>query len=449
MVSSEHTTSDHGGQSPKRPPFETDPEPWPEPVSGSKLLDDLRSLFTRYLVLPRGGAEAAALWTVFTHAHDAFSISPILGVTAPQKGSGKTTLLTVLGAVVRRPLSVSNISSAGVFRVTHRYGATLLIDEADTFLDVGEGSLRGVLNSGHQRHGAQTVRMRRRQGDYEPEVFSTWAPKAIAMIGDLPATLADRAVSIRMLRAKASEHVKHLRLDRLTELEPFRRRASTWAANNLETLKNHDPILPDGLVNRPADNWRPLLGIADIAGGDWPGLARGAAVQLTRELRSRDLSEQVILLSDLRSLFHSTGKTRLTSREIVDSLARRDDRPWSEWHYGKPMTQAQLARLLSPFEIRPKMLAAGQRGYELRVCEDIFERYLPPLELQQPQEDRRGEDSDHHGARKVPQPIAPRGPSGKSGVSENLADLALPSGGSNPMGPVHLHHDLATSGEAA
>ena len=77
------------------------PEPWPEPVNGETLLLELTEAIRRYLVMEAGSAEAAALWVVHAHALDAFSISPRLAITSPERGCGKTTLLDVLGALCR------------------------------------------------------------------------------------------------------------------------------------------------------------------------------------------------------------------------------------------------------------------------------------------------------------------------------------------------------------
>jgi hypothetical protein len=37
--------------------------------------------------------------------------------------------------------------------------------------------------------------------------------------------------------------------------------------------------MPEGIYNREADNWRPLLAIADVARGQWPKRARKALEQ--------------------------------------------------------------------------------------------------------------------------------------------------------------------------
>jgi hypothetical protein len=56
-------------------------------------------------------------------------------------------VLKLLGALVRRPLQTSNVTTAVVFRAIEAYQPTLLVDEADTFLR-DHDELRGVLNTG-------------------------------------------------------------------------------------------------------------------------------------------------------------------------------------------------------------------------------------------------------------------------------------------------------------
>ena len=168
--------------------------------------------FTRHVVLPVGGADAAALWTLHAHAHDTAAISPILAITSPTPECGKTTLLTLLGALVPKPLAASNITAAPLFRAVEKWRPTLLIDEADTFLRDSD-ELRGIINSGHNRGAAFVIRSV--GDDHEPRQFMTWAPKVIALIGKLPPTLASRAIHIEMRRLGPGETVEPVRADRL------------------------------------------------------------------------------------------------------------------------------------------------------------------------------------------------------------------------------------------
>lgn len=354
--------------------FLADVEPWPDPVDGADLLDELVDKARRHLYLPAGGPETVALWTVHTHAHDAAEVSPILAATSPTPECGKTTTLTLLQGTVRKALPASNITAAALFRAVEKYKPTLLIDEADTFLHDND-ELRGVLNSGHARAGAYVVRT---VGDtHEPEVFRTWAPKAIALIGKLPATLASRAVHIELKRLAPGETVEPLRLHQLDNLQPLQRQAARWAGDNLEKLRHHEPSIPPELYGRAADNWRPLLSIADLAGGQWPQRARQAAITL-----SATRSEQtagILLLEDLRSLFD--GRDRLATAEILEALNAMDDRPWPEWTRGREMTARGLGKLLQPFGIKPRTIRFPNgvaKGYELEQLGDAFSRYLPP-----------------------------------------------------------------------
>src|SRR5437016_3893485 len=43
-------------------------EPWADPVDGRLLLDSLRQLLTRFVILPQSAAEALGLWILHTYA---------------------------------------------------------------------------------------------------------------------------------------------------------------------------------------------------------------------------------------------------------------------------------------------------------------------------------------------------------------------------------------------
>lgn len=350
------------------------PEPWPEAVAGADLLDELYSTNRAFVVLDRSAAVAVALWTMHTHAHDAADISPVLGITSPTKRCGKSTLEQVLGGLVPRPLPSSNLTAAALFRAVEAFRPTLLVDEADTFLGLRD-ELRGVLNAGHLRALAVVVRT---VGDeHEVRTFSTWCPKAIALIGNLPDTLTDRSIGIRMRRRTSGERITRLRQDRLAgELEPLRRKAARWARDHMETLRRADPDTPAELSDRAADNWRPLLAIADVAGGIWPTEARQAAVALSGE--GGDQDPAVVLLADTWALFAERGEERLSSAAILQHLHSMTERPWPEWSRGRPMTARAVAKLLHRFGIEPDKWRDGAetvRGYRRGQLSDAWGRY--------------------------------------------------------------------------
>ena len=136
--------------------------------------------------------------------------------------------------------------------------------------------------------------------------------------------------------------------------------------------------MPDPLDGREADNWSPLLAIADAAGGGWPERARRAACELGGGVRDDD-DARVTLVGDLLDLFDARGD-RIASDDLVTALRRMDARPWPEWRDGKPISARGVAALLKPFGIEPRdlRLADGRRlkGYERVWFEDVWSRYL-------------------------------------------------------------------------
>ena len=186
-----------------------DPDPWPEEVDGDDLLDRIVGALRRHVVMPRHAAEATALWVVHCHSYRAWQNTPRLNVTAPEKGCGKSTLLDVIAELVPRAIKCENLSTAVMFRVMAGHHPTLLIDEADSFLRDND-ELRGALNAGH----AKTARHLRCEGDdHKVKGFETFGPVAIAGIGNLVGTLADRSIRIVLQRRKPDEQIQGFRSD--------------------------------------------------------------------------------------------------------------------------------------------------------------------------------------------------------------------------------------------
>jgi len=212
--------------------------------------------------------------------------------------------------------------------------------------------------------------------------FSVWAPVVLAAIGHLPGTVEDRSIIIRLKRRRPDDRLESLRLDRPNGLNQLARKATRWAADHPE-LRDADPEMPPSIINRDADNWRPLLAIADLAGGDWPTRARQAASEFVSE--HTDDSRRVQLLADIRAAFDTKNTDRLSSDELVAYLTSLDDRPWVEFSKGRALSKPQLARLLRPVGVSSGTIRLdGERtakGYYLYSFDDAFARYLssPPV----------------------------------------------------------------------
>jgi putative DNA primase/helicase len=349
-------------------------EPWPEPVDGAALLTEMAELIERYMVLPRQAAQAVALWVIHAWTIEVFDISPILAVISPTKRCGKSTLLTILLYLTPRSSPAGNISAAAVYRYVQSKNPTLLLDEADSFMAENE-HMRNVMNAGHMRPLAYVIRMEGEGTNMTPKRYSVFGPKVVAAIKELADTIMDRSVKITLRRKQKGERRARLRLRDSEELIDIRGKAMRWAADNRAVLGAMDPEMPETLNDRAADNWRPLVSVAAAAGGEWPKVARDAAVALTGTIEDDDRGTK--LLADIRRVFNDTGAMFLTSETLVANLVALEDAPWREWRRdGSPISSRGVAFLLKAFEIRPGEVTRSANGYTREDFETAWDSYL-------------------------------------------------------------------------
>jgi hypothetical protein len=319
-------------------------------------LDLVHELLKQYLALNPHEYTAVALWILHTHVFSQFVITPRLALVSPVRGCGKTTACEFLVLLTARGRKEDGITPAAIIRLIDQERCTMMLDEGDNLgLDFRtNGILRSILNSGHRRGGSLTKVIKD-----APKRFVTFAPLAIAAIGMLPLPLMHRAIVVHMERATRT-------LRRLDGSDPAINVAydmvRTWAGS---AKLNLEPELPKELRNRPADNWRPLVSIADSFGAAWGASARDAAIYFSRTHRDEDAA--VILLNDIHVIFDQRGVDRLASAVLVAELVAMDDSMWSDWRGRRDdqqprcLSQGELASLLKPFGIGPKSVWPRQR----------------------------------------------------------------------------------------
>lgn len=348
---------------------------WPEPVNGAALLDALASIIKRHVIADPATIHAAALWAALTWFIDVVDVAPIANITAPEKRCGKTVLLGVLARLCCRPLAVSNIAPAALFRAIELWQPTLLIDEVDAFLAEHEEA-RGILNAGFTRDSAFVIRC---VGDeHTPTRFNVWGAKALCGIGKIADTLADRSIPLRLRRKKTGESTVKIRHANALEFAQLGGRLARFAIDNRASVRKARPAEIEGLNDRANDCWEPLLAVAEIAGGDWPRLARSAALAL-HGLEEDTPSIGAELLTGIREAFDNRHTDKLSTADLLDALAENDESPWATWNRGKPMTPHQLAKRLGEFAITSNTVRIGSKtpkGYRLEQFTEAFERYL-------------------------------------------------------------------------
>ncbi|MFI8880999.1 DUF3631 domain-containing protein [Streptomyces sp. NPDC053813] len=350
---------------------------------GSALLDDLRTAIGRYVVLPSDEALAAVtLWVAASHIQPGLQHAPRLAVVGPTKGCGKSRLLDVLYETVHQPMMTVNTSPAVVFRVIGKNPPTLLVDEADTIFGPKAGDkedLRGLLNAGHQRNRPA---WRISGPEHKPTAFPTFAMAALAGIGDLPDTIMDRAIVIRMQKRKPGERITPFRSRySVPELHTLRDRLANWLVPQRGSVAGAVPKMP--VEDRAADTWEPLVIVADLAGGHWPARARAACLAMTRSevVQDEQTTLKTRLLRDIRRVFEQEGgREALRSQDLLAVLIQDAEAPWAE--YGtKGLNAYHLANLLRDFGISPANYrfenGRQAKAYARNHFVDAWARYCP------------------------------------------------------------------------
>lgn len=202
----------------------------------------------------------------------------------------------------------------------------------------------------------------------------------------MPSTIITRAITIHMRRRAPHEHAEPFRERKVeAEAEPLREQLAEWLDRvGAEQLAGAEPAVPDGVTDRAAEVWEPLLAIADAAGGHWPATARAAAVHFVTHAASSGSSIGTRLLADLRALFRTNGVDRMATTEILAALLDTEEAAWGDLD-GRPLDARRLAKELSRYGVGPGPARIGgspTKGYQVAGTTglaDAWARYLPPV----------------------------------------------------------------------
>ena len=276
--------------------------------------------FKTYLALNSHEYVAMALWAMHTHVYDRYMVTPRLLLTSPVRGCGKSVGLDVFGRLVARAKLTDNITAAAVYDTIDRTLCTLLMDEFDNQEIAAKNALRAVLNAGYRR--GRTID---RGVGKQRRTYRVFAPIAMAAIGVLPLPLMSRSIVIRMQRNDRWRELRRFDLDNTGDLDRVYVQVRDWARY---VKLDVNPQLPPELVDRIADNWRPLIAIADSFGAEWGRIARATAVFFAKDYREEDVA--VLLLYSIREIFDASGD-RLTGKALLEALNRLEEAGWSEF----------------------------------------------------------------------------------------------------------------------
>ncbi len=338
-----------------------------------------------HVVLPDHSVFAAFLWCILSWCYGLFNRCPLLLINAPEKECGKTQLLKIVGKMGHRSLETANISLPSLFRVVDEYGPTILIDEADTFMN-GKNEMAGIINNGYESGGTVMRIETDVKGQMSCCAYGVYGPKALAGIAlerHLPDATMSRGIQIPMKRKTKADTVQRLRSVDPERFARVRSGILRFVLDNQDALANTTLELPEQLGDRQQDCWEPLLVIAHCLGPKHYAKAVEAALTICAETAPPKSSSNQ-MLEDIREVLQGYQGHHIPSATLLESLHRHPDMDWCRYNHGQPLTARQLAKFLAPYDIRPKTVRMGNlggtpKGYEIRQFQEAFDRYLPDL----------------------------------------------------------------------
>ena len=346
------------------------PEPWEEPDTLAGVLADTEAALGRHLHLPEHAAPVAALWAAMTWVHDGIDrYAPYLYFTGAKPGCGKSTAMVAVGDLVPRRMSAAQISPAALYRTIEAAKPVMMFDNVDRVF-VGSSAanqeIKPILLSAYNRKTAEVSRVGGADRD-EVRMFSTWSPILLNGIGKNTPDLMERCIVIQMtVRPRGMTAPDNREWD--AEAAVLRRRLMTQMEHRRDRILNAIADALPGQGVRNADLWRPLVGIATMADGEWPGRIAAARDAMTPAPEDgMSVNERAILA--VRDVLAGNA---LPANAVCDDLVNMDDE-WAEYgRTGKPITPKSLGRLLMPFGVKARHTWSGhERGMKKYLPDDI------------------------------------------------------------------------------
>ena len=327
--------------------------------------------------------DLLALWAAHTHVVLETYSTPRLVLDSTMPGSGKTTVLEHLQRLSFSPIQAASISSPALLaRMLSKGIRTILIDEVDRSLDPkkqGVEDLIAILNSGYKRGATRPVLVAGKNGDWDVDEMSTYAP--VAMAGNSPHLPDDtRSRSIRVLLTPDLHGT--VESSDWEEIEPDAHDLAERLAQDMESarefIRTVRPDLPAGCVGRMKEKWFPLKRVAAAAGGTWPAIVDQLIERdieealMEREDGLMKLPPQMVMLNDLYAVW-SEAETFLNTSEMVRRLIGHNPDYWdANSSYGRALTVQRTGRILVQLKLRASKNEKDQRGYVRSIFEKAW-----------------------------------------------------------------------------
>jgi hypothetical protein len=383
--------------------------------NGPKVVEEMKALIQRYVIMSEAQALVVTLWTIHTYLFPGYRGSTgYLHISSPVEECGKSQLLEVVELFAANPTTVGGATPAALIRVIDKESPTFLLDEADLNMHDKEMSalLCSIFNNGW-RPGRPYLKCDGEKHDLRR--FSVYGPKGICGIGThymAPATLS-RCFPIRLQRHGGARMAEEYYIDKAEEESaPIKKKLTVWAGQRKNAwLANKRPgRVPPWLHSRKGSISFPLFAIAEDLGGTYPSRLADAMEEIfVGKSGKARLSYKIQLLSDIQAVFNDLDRDVLETLDLLRALCEIETSPWAEASNGKPLTPHKLALLLSDFGPAPGQHWIGGtkiRGYARDDFRAAWDGYLPaPAHVPTSKSVETVEGSIHAGLEQFPKSV--------------------------------------------
>ncbi len=286
-------------------------------ITGAEWLDYMRMFFARYVYWPSDAAlDTAVLWAAHTYARESpengagliFDVTPRFFALSSERNSGKSTVMALFWYVCPRAFGIdTEPTEYGLLESIETEKPTVLIDELGILIgsDKRKAGVQQILLNGYTPRGTKL-----RQKNKQANRVQLFAPIALAGLDVVEKTASEnvkailsRGPIIHMQPAPDNAEPADLdeEKDRVAAMvRNIQIAGMGWTITNREFLRTWVPEPAEGAHRRWRQIWRPMLTIADGAGGDWPERARVACVKLQHGFAGAD-DKQLAGLADMKA----------------------------------------------------------------------------------------------------------------------------------------------------
>lgn len=339
-------------------------------------LNEVRhAVLSKFVYLTDAELDLIALWIAHAHAIKAFQTTPRLAIASQSAGCGKSTLAKLLALLC--PATSYQIDPTQATYVAEIQGGaeTIGIDECDRLWGRSgrnvRGQLIGLINAGYDRDAPGQRRM---SGGGEAGETDLFAPVYLAGIGQLPSTIMDRSICVKLAKPPANVSLPgyDARIHR-TQVAAYGASLGQAVRAVVSELATAWPERPSGMVLRDGQLWDPILAIGDAAGDDWSKRARACyRAMVLGEISTPSNSPGDQLKNDLAEIASRPEyKTRTTvsTADIVTALKALTGRGYLR--ESERTLAMDVSTAMSLVDVTPRKIGPSNKRVQGYLTDDL------------------------------------------------------------------------------